>query len=438
MKSPASSAAKLAASKASNASNASNASKASNESTKDATAVPAPVPAQSGSDSASADDEKPVPCNVADHLDQDPVIRGQRYACVSFVSPKDAIACKDVFCVHEFLSKISRDIYEMLKTIEAVFGNKDDTIKETARLLMQRHEHLWDADTMQTEFRLFKEQESLTIDDNFKRAHGAFKTSVQGVKIRGSYDSVEEAQNRAKSLMRIDDRFNVFVAEVGCWCPWDPSTEEIGEVEYNETQLNTLMKKYNEQTESRDGLYNKRKTTLIEQMGDDREAWLERIKNTLVTKQQESGGVEIPSVTMELVNIDEEEAEAHNKLQAERAGQSATAVETESESEPAVESKSVPAVESESEPAVESESEPAVESKSEPAVESKSEPAVESEPEPAAAVESEPEPAAAVESECMCHLYPECVGACVSVSAYASATEDDFEHVASSSASSPA
>jgi len=249
-----------------------------------------------------------VPCKVADHLDQDPVVRGQRYACISFVSPKDAIACKEVFCVHEFMSKISRDIHEMLKTIETVFGSKDDTVKETARLLMQRHEHLWDADTMQTEFRLFKEQESITIDDNFRRVHGAFKTSIHGVKIRGSYDTVDEAQNRAKALMRIDDRFNVFVAEVGCWCPWDPSTEEIGEVEYKETQLNTLMKKYNEQGESRDELYNKRKTTLIQQMGDDREAWLERVKETLVTKQQQpSDGVELPPVTMELINEPVEE-----------------------------------------------------------------------------------------------------------------------------------
>ena len=219
-----------------------------------------------------------VPCNEVDYLDQDPVIRGQKYACVSFISPKDAIASKEAFCIREFLSKVSRDVHEMLETIETIFGSSNPQIKETVRLVLERHEHLWDEDTMQNEFRMFKEQEADMLDDNFKKAHGNFKSSVHGFKIRGSYDTVEEAQKRAGALKRLDNRFNVFVAEVGCWCPWDPSTSSIEDVEYSETQLNTLMKKYNDQQESRDELYNRRKTHLIDQMENQKETWLENIK----------------------------------------------------------------------------------------------------------------------------------------------------------------
>lgn len=234
--------------------------------------------------SASADQDL-IPCNEVDHLDQDPPIRGQKYACITFVSPGDAVASKEAFCVREYLSKISRDIHEMLGVVETVFGATNPDVKETVRLVLERHEHLWDEDTMQTEFRLFKEQEAETLDDNFKKKHGNFKTSVNGFKIRGSYDSVEDAQKRAQALKRLDNRFNVFVAEVGCWCPWNPSASEIQDVQYDETQLNTLMKQYNDQQESRDDLYARRKVHLIEQMDTQKETWLENLKKN-VEKQQ--------------------------------------------------------------------------------------------------------------------------------------------------------
>jgi hypothetical protein len=254
------------------------------------------------------DDDGLVPCKVADHLEQDAVIRGQRFACVSFVSPKDAIAAKDAFCVREFLSKLTRDVHEMLETVETVFGAQNEQVKDTVRLVLERHQHLWDDDTMQTEFRLFQDQEAEMLDENFKRKHGAFSTSVHGFKIRGSYDSVEEAQSRAKVLKRQDDRFNVFIAEVGCWCPWDPSVAKITHVEYSETELNTLMKKYNEQQEARDELYNTRRVNMIERIDTDRETWLERIKEGMVAKQQAdpsadpSADTSMPPVTMELIH----------------------------------------------------------------------------------------------------------------------------------------
>jgi hypothetical protein len=41
------------------------------------------------------------------------------------------------------------------------------------------------------------------------------------LKVRGVYDTLREAQVRAKVLQRRDPNFNVFLGQVGYWLPWD-------------------------------------------------------------------------------------------------------------------------------------------------------------------------------------------------------------------------
>jgi hypothetical protein len=79
-------------------------------------------------------------------------------------------------------------------------------------------------------------------------------------------------------LKAIDGKFNVFVAEVGCWCPWDPCASALQDVEYAETHLNTLMKQYNEQASIRDEVYASRKDRKIDEMDKDREIWLDNAR----------------------------------------------------------------------------------------------------------------------------------------------------------------
>jgi len=76
--------------------------------------------------------------------------------------------------------------------------------------------------------------------------------------VRGSYDTLIEARKRADNIKRLDDKFDVYVAEVGCWCPWSPVGHSIEDQEFSETQLNTLMKKYRENINKRDTFYQER------------------------------------------------------------------------------------------------------------------------------------------------------------------------------------
>ena len=67
------------------------------------------------------------------------------------------------------------------------------------------------------------------------------QTSTRGIKIRGVYPSIEEAEIRCKLLREIDPNHDVFVGPVGLWMPWDPEAYKTGRVEYMEEELNQLM-----------------------------------------------------------------------------------------------------------------------------------------------------------------------------------------------------
>ena len=82
-----------------------------------------------------------------------------------------------------------------------------------------------------------------------------FQTSIRGLKVRGVYESKREAEIRAKVLQRRDPNFHVFVGQVGYWLPWDPNPDGVAEQEYSNDQLNTLMKKYQENRKYKDDVY---------------------------------------------------------------------------------------------------------------------------------------------------------------------------------------
>jgi hypothetical protein len=74
------------------------------------------------------------------------------------------------------------------------------------------------------------------------------------------------------------DKFDIFVAQVGCWCPWSPNPNDLENQEYAETSLNTLMMKYKENMDARDQEYSDRKNTKIANINEENE--LRKMKNS--------------------------------------------------------------------------------------------------------------------------------------------------------------
>lgn len=197
----------------------------------------------------------PVDTKTCDYLDEDPTIRGQSYVCLSFLSPEDAIRSKSAYALSRFAEKFASEAREAVAGITARLSEDD---ARTVNNLVDRYKFLFDGGELATEFDAYCKSNAAEIDTEYAKEND-YQTCIRGIKVRGSYDSLEEAQARAERLRKMDPNFHVYVGAVGCWCPWSPDPNEIQNAEYSETQLNTLMKKYKENVEERDEMYVKRK-----------------------------------------------------------------------------------------------------------------------------------------------------------------------------------
>lgn len=194
--------------------------------------------------------ENRIPCKVEDFLDNDPPIRGQNYCCLSFISPEDVIVRKDIFFLHKFLNLFSADVKDLFANLTEKYKD-DPTIVDMFKNLQDRYDYLFDVKKLQEEFEFYRSEHSDKLEKEYLEQNN-FQTSIRGIKIRGTYETIVEAQKRAEYLKKHDGKFDVYVAEVGCWCPWAPNPSEIQEQEYAETELNTLMKKYRENQEEKE------------------------------------------------------------------------------------------------------------------------------------------------------------------------------------------
>jgi hypothetical protein len=143
--------------------------------------------------------------------------------------------------------------------------------------LRERYAYMLSGDSMRREYDAFMSANASAIAKEYsEKSDGA--ACVRGIKVRGCYDTMSEARHRCEALKRADPNFSVYVAEVGCWCPWSPSPDELAAAagdqnvaQYSETALNTLMQKYQENAEERDQFYNERKRMLMAGSGSTKD-----------------------------------------------------------------------------------------------------------------------------------------------------------------------
>lgn len=195
-----------------------------------------------------------------DYLDEDKPIRGQNYVCLSFISPEDVLANKDVFYFNKFLERFSRDMDTLLSALKTKYPNDTDMLNS----IREVNQYVFDGNELQEQFRFFKDVNSGDLEKEFYEKND-FRTSMRGIKVRGVFDTLKEAQNRADFLKKGGDKFDIFVGQVGCWCPWSPNPHDMDDVQYAEAQLNTLMARYKENMAQKDAFFEQRKNEKIEE-----------------------------------------------------------------------------------------------------------------------------------------------------------------------------
>jgi hypothetical protein len=194
-----------------------------------------------------------------DYLDEDKPIRGQNYVCISFISPEDVLANKEVYYIGKFLKNFSKDMDVMLNALKTKYPQDEELING----IRESQQYIFDEADLQEQFRFFKDVNSSELDKEFREMND-FRTSMRGIKIRGTFDTLKEAQNRADFLKKGGDKFDIFVGQVGVWCPWSPNPNDLEDVQYAEAQLNTLMAKYKDNASQKDIFFEQRKNEKIE------------------------------------------------------------------------------------------------------------------------------------------------------------------------------
>ena len=180
-----------------------------------------------------------------DLLEEDKPIAGQKFACISFVSPENILKKKEIYYFEEFLKSwdfnksMEKSIqflnfisYKYKLTFDDIMADFNEFVKEEKDNLIKN--------TLEDDYKTFIDQNEEKLENQFNSTYN-FQTSVRGLKVRGVYPSLEEAELRCKMLREIDPNHDVYVGPVGLWMPWEPEAYKTGRVEYMEDELNQLM-----------------------------------------------------------------------------------------------------------------------------------------------------------------------------------------------------
>jgi hypothetical protein len=197
-----------------------------------------------------------------DLLDEDKPISGQKYACLSFISPEDHIKNKNLFYFEKFLKN-----FEFKKTFEKYIQflnfiaykynvDFDKLTKDMEEFVEEEKSNLF-LTTLDDEYKSYIDAKEEDLEKEYNQLH-EFQTNTRGLKVRGVFGSQEEAELRCKMLRQEDPNHDVYVGPVGMWMPFHPEAYKTGRVEYLEKELNELMAKKKENDETSKDQFKKR------------------------------------------------------------------------------------------------------------------------------------------------------------------------------------
>ena len=179
-----------------------------------------------------------------DVCDEDQAIAGQKFACMSFISPEKILKKREVFLFDQFVRQwdftksmekyldfLNFLAYKYNLNVESVLADFNEFVKEESTKIK--------SGSVDDDFKTFLDKNEDRLNADFNREH-AFQTSVRGLKVRGVFSTQEEAERKCKSLRELDPNHDIYVGPVGVWIPWDPDAYKTGKIEFMEEELNQL------------------------------------------------------------------------------------------------------------------------------------------------------------------------------------------------------
>ena len=181
-----------------------------------------------------------------DLLDEDQALAGQKFVCMSFVSPEKIVKQKELYVFEQFVkqwefAKSMEKFADFLQFMSFKYSLKIDDIMADMKEFTTEEETKLRESGLEDDYKNFLDKAEDKLTEKFNRDH-SFQTSVRGLKIRGVYGTQEEAELRCKKLRELDPNHDIYVGPVGIWVPWDPDAYKTGRIEFMEDELNQLHK----------------------------------------------------------------------------------------------------------------------------------------------------------------------------------------------------
>jgi hypothetical protein len=179
-----------------------------------------------------------------DLCDEDTPIAGQKFACMSFISPEKILKKRELYLFEHFLkqwdfSKSTERFFDFIHYLSYKYNLDVESVIADFTEFTKEEEVKIKQSTLDDDYKNFVDKQEDRLNAQFNREH-AFQTSVRGLKVRGVFSSQEEAEMQCKKLRDYDPNHDIFVGPVGMWIPWDPDAYKTGRVEFMEEELNKL------------------------------------------------------------------------------------------------------------------------------------------------------------------------------------------------------
>jgi hypothetical protein len=153
---------------------------------------------------------------------------------------------------------------------------------------------------------------SVLTPKNFKQEEGKEPITISTMKVRGCYDSVEEAKKRADFLRNIDPNINVYVGEVGKWLPFDDDPEKAKDHDYQNKRLNEMMKGYLENQEKAKEFHEQRKNEMIMKTHKETE---EKMARNKARQERRDAGETVDDEAEEKVFLESQKKESNVNIE---------------------------------------------------------------------------------------------------------------------------
>jgi hypothetical protein len=180
-----------------------------------------------------------------DLCDEDQPIAGQKFVCLSFISPEKVIRSRENFLFEKFvhqwdLSKSIAKFHDFMHFISYKYNiEQEDLTADLSAFLESESTKLLENTSVDDDYKTFLDKNEDKLNEQYNRAH-SFQTSTRGLKVRGVFNTQDEAEMKCKKLREMDPNHDIYVGSCGVWIPFEPDAYKTGRVEYLEEELNQL------------------------------------------------------------------------------------------------------------------------------------------------------------------------------------------------------